>query len=127
MTTDINHDLGTTAVLWDLRALYPAADAPEIQQDMQRCRRLAELLAAEFAGRVAELDAGAINQAVERLESLDTLLARLGAFAFLHFITQTGDAGGYACGTAAGKDQSVEARAANQRGNPGQAGCPDDD
>jgi oligoendopeptidase F len=96
MTTDINQDLGTTAVLWDLRALYPAADAPEIQQDMQRCRRLAELLAAEFVGRVAELDAGAIKQAVERLESLDTLLARLGAFAFLHFITQTGDAGGSA-------------------------------
>lgn len=94
--TDINQDLGTTAVLWDLRALYPAADAPEIQQDMQRCRRLAELLAAEFVGRVAELDAGAIKQAVERLESLDTLLARLGAFAFLHFITQTGDAGGSA-------------------------------
>jgi len=96
MTTDINQDLGTTAVLWDLRALYPAADAPEIQQDMHRCRRLAELLAAEFAGRVAELDAGGLRQAVERLESLDTLLARLGAFAFLHFITQTGDAGGSA-------------------------------
>lgn len=96
MTTDINQDLGTTAVLWDLRALYPATDAPEIQQDMQRCRRLAEQLAAEFAGRVAELDAGAINQTVERLEAMDALLARLGAFAFLRFITQTGDAGGSA-------------------------------
>ena len=94
--TNINQDLGTTAILWDLRALYPAADAPEIQQDMQLCRRLAEQLAAEFAGRVAELDARGLCQAVEHLEAMDTLLARLGAFAFLHFITQTGDAAGSA-------------------------------
>jgi len=94
--TDINQDLGTPAVLWDLGALYPAADAPEIQQDMQRCRRLAEQLAVEFAGRVAALDAGGLRLAIERLQSMDTLLARLGAFAYLHFITQTGDAGGSA-------------------------------
>jgi len=94
MTTTIqaNIQLGTAPVLWDLDALYPSPDGPEMQRDMFRCRELAETLAAEVAGRVADLDAAGLNRVVERLETIDSLLARLGAFAFLHFITQTGDA-----------------------------------
>jgi len=84
--------LGTAPVLWDLDALYLSSDDPQIRRDMFRCRELAETLAAEVAGRVAELDGAALNRVVERLEAIDSLLARLGAFAFLHFITQTGDA-----------------------------------
>jgi len=91
-TTQTNIQLGTTTVLWDLRALYPGPGAQEIQRDMFRCRELAEILAAEAGGHVADLDAVAINGVVERLEAIDELLARLSAFAFLHFITQTGDA-----------------------------------
>jgi len=92
MTTDTNTLLGTTPVVWDLHALYPSATAGEIQADMGRCRQMAEHLAAEAAGRVADLDAGAILRLVEGLEAIDTLLARLETYAFLHFITQTGDA-----------------------------------
>lgn len=91
-TTQTNIQLGTTTVLWDLHALYPGPDAQEIQMDMFRCRELAEILAAEAGGHIADLDAVAINNVVERLEAIDELLARLGAYAFLHFITQTGDA-----------------------------------
>jgi len=92
MTTETNLQLGTALVIWDLQPLYPAADSPEIQRDMFRCREMAEILAAEVTGRVADLDAEAINRVVARLEEIDTLQARLGTFAFLHFITQTGDA-----------------------------------
>ena len=92
MTTNINRQLGTTSVLWDLQALYPATEGPETQQDMVRCQELAETLAAEVVGRIADIDAPAINGVVERLEAIDILLARLETFAFLHFITQTGDA-----------------------------------
>lgn len=92
MATDTNLQLGTASVLWDLQTLYPAVDAPEIGRDMSCCLQLAETLAAEVAGRVANLDAAAINAVVQRLETIDVLLARLETFAFLHFITQTGDA-----------------------------------
>lgn len=92
MTTPLNRQLGTESVVWDLQPLYPSTQCPEIQRDMEHCRELAETLANEVAGRVAELDAEAIAQVVERLEAIDTLLARLGSFAFLHFITQTGHA-----------------------------------
>mgnify|MGYP001491017352 CR=1 FL=1 len=52
---------------------------------------MAETLADEISGRVASLDAEHICQVVARLEKIDSLKARLEAFAFLHFITQTGD------------------------------------
>jgi oligoendopeptidase F len=91
-TTDMNIDLGTTTVLWELQSLYSSADAPEIQQDMVRCREWAATLSAEVAGKVSNLDAVAINEVVKRLEAIDVLLGRLGTFAFLYFITQTGDA-----------------------------------
>jgi Oligoendopeptidase F len=92
MSAPTNEQLGTATVFWDLGALYPAADSPEIRDDMIRCRRLAEGLSAEAVGRISTLDAGAICHVVERLEAVDTLLAKLGAYAYLHFVTQTGDA-----------------------------------
>jgi len=92
MATDTNQVLGTASVVWNLQALYPAAESPEIQRDLFRCREMAERLAAEQAGHVADCDAGTLHQVVERLEAIDVLLARLETYAFLHFITQTGDA-----------------------------------
>ena len=92
MITDTNLLLGTTSVFWNLQSLYPAPDSPEIQQDMTRCLKLAEILAAEVGGQVAGLDAGAINQVVQRLEEIDTFLARLETYAFLRFIIQTDNA-----------------------------------
>ncbi|MCL2459731.1 MAG: M3 family oligoendopeptidase [Desulfobulbus sp.] len=91
-SASINEQLGTTTVLWELGTLYPVADGPEIREDMTRCRELAEGLANEAAGCIADLDAEAVRRVVERLESIDTLLARLETYAYLHFITQTGDA-----------------------------------
>ncbi len=92
MTTDTTAQLGTAEILWDLRALYPSADDPALRRDRDRCRQQAEQLAAGFAGRVAELDAAGLHRLVGDLEQLDCLLARLEAFAFLRFITRTGDA-----------------------------------
>jgi oligoendopeptidase F len=86
------HQLETATVVWDLQALYPLLPGTEIQHDMFRCREMAETLAAEIAGQVATLDAASISKVVTRLEAIDSLMARLEAFAFLHFITQTGDA-----------------------------------
>lgn len=85
-------ELETADVVWDLQALYPLPPGTAVQHDMFRCREMAETLTAEIAGQVATLDAAGISQVVARLEAIDSLKARLEAFAFLHFITQTGDA-----------------------------------
>lgn len=92
MTIELNQQLGTTEVLWDLAALYPGEAGPTIECDMRHCRQMAESLSTETAGKIKDLDTATIKTVVERLEAIDTLLARLEAFAFLRFITQTGDA-----------------------------------
>ena len=92
MAANSNQQEGATNVLWDLRSLYPSPDSPEIQRDMERCREMAEALSVEATGHVAGLDAAAMARLIERLETLDSLVAQLSSFAFLHFITQTGDA-----------------------------------
>lgn len=87
-----NTQLGIEAVRWDLDPLYPALECPAIESDMAACIRMAEDIAEEYRGRVAQLEPLALFRLVERLEGLDTLLARLSTFAFLAFITQTGAA-----------------------------------
>ncbi|MBM9536450.1 M3 family oligoendopeptidase [Desulfobulbus alkaliphilus] len=106
MTNDTNLHLATATVLWDLQPLYSGPDVPEIQHDMTRCLEWAEDLSAGLSGQVAHLESAAIAQAVERLESIDSLVARLSAYAFLNFITQTGNA------TASALLQQVEELAA---------------
>jgi oligoendopeptidase F len=91
-TEETNRQLGTTEVAWALNDLYPAPESQEFREDMFRCRELAEHLAAEISGRIKSLDAQSLLQVVQRLEGIDTLLGRLGTFAFLNFITRTGDA-----------------------------------
>ena len=91
-TEEKNTLLGTSQVVWALADLYPAPQSESFRQDMFRCRELAENLAAEMRGRVSALDAGELCQLVQRLEEIDTLLGRLGTFAFLNFITRTADA-----------------------------------
>jgi len=91
-TEEKNLQLGTTKVVWALEDLYPAPESAEFRQDMFRCRELAEHLAAEMSGRVETLSSQELSSVVQRLEKIDTLLARLGTFAFLNFITRTGDA-----------------------------------
>ena len=87
-----NTQLGTENVLWDLDLLYPALECPAIGNDMAACLLMAEDIAQEYRGRVAQLEPSSLYRLVERLEGLDTLLARLSTFAFLAFITQTGAA-----------------------------------
>ena len=87
-----NKALGTETILWDLAALYPSLESPAIERDIAACLNMAAEIAGEYRGQVAQLDPAVLHRLVERLELLDTLLARLATFAFLAFITQTGEA-----------------------------------
>ncbi|MBM9612667.1 M3 family oligoendopeptidase [Desulfobulbus rhabdoformis] len=87
-----NTALETTEVLWALGDLYPAPESAAFQTDIQSCRERAQKISTDMTGRVHELSAVEICQVVEELEEIDTLLGRLGTYAFLNFITQTADA-----------------------------------
>lgn len=89
MTDNINEQLGTSEIFWNLNDLYKAIDDPQIEQDITACEKEAKKLREQFAGKVEELTDDKLLDLVTRLEKLETLLGKIGTFAFLNFATQT--------------------------------------
>ncbi len=90
MSETTNTQLGTDKVLWNLDDLYGGWHDPALEQDMDRCRQLADRIAT-FQGRVHALSPKECLSLVEQLEQLDILLTKLATFAFLCFTTNTAD------------------------------------
>jgi oligoendopeptidase F len=81
---------------WNLADLYPAIDAPEVKQDLDRAD--GECLAFEetYKGKLSELAraprAGrALAEAIRRYEAIEELLGRLVSYASLLYATDTTD------------------------------------
>ncbi|MBW2467472.1 MAG: M3 family oligoendopeptidase [Deltaproteobacteria bacterium] len=91
MASEINKELGTTEVLWNLADLYTGYDDPKIEEDITFCREEAKAINSEYANRVAELEAAELHTLVARFESLETRIGKLFTFAFLNFATRTHD------------------------------------
>ncbi|WP_114964431.1 M3 family oligoendopeptidase [Alkalilacustris brevis] len=77
---------------WDLSDLYPAPDAPQIAQDLQRAEADCAAFAADYEGRLATLDAAGMLDCVRRYEAIETLLGRLMSYAGLRYYQNTTDA-----------------------------------
>jgi oligoendopeptidase F len=91
MAANINKDLGTTEVEWNLNDLYSGYDDPVIEQDISFCQDEAKAINSEYAGRMENLAAEELNALVARLESLEIRMGKLFTFAFLNFATRTHD------------------------------------
>jgi len=91
MASDINKDLGTTEVEWNLTDLYHGYDDPVIEKDISFCQDEAKAINNEYANRMENLGAEELHGLVARLESLETRLGKLFTFAFLNFATHTHD------------------------------------
>jgi oligoendopeptidase F len=76
---------------WDLRDLYPAPDAPEVEADLERAAAAARALADEFKGRVGELDGDALAEMIARYEQLEEWLGRAMSYAQLLHAANTED------------------------------------
>jgi oligoendopeptidase F len=81
---------------WDLSALYPAIDSPQVKQDLERidaeCAAFEEAYKgnlAEMAGRPAA--GAALAEAVKRYEAIDDLIGRLISYAGLLYAGNTTD------------------------------------
>ncbi len=92
MSESLNGILGTKDIIWNLADLYAGADDPRLTSDLQGWEEEAGKIRAEFAGRLAELDAAALLGLVSRLEQLEAGMGRISTFAFLRFATNTKDA-----------------------------------
>lgn len=83
---------GAENVRWDLSDLYAGVDDPAIDKDFAEADSRADKLAQEYRGRVAQLDAEEMRDMIEQYEAVTDLAYRPGAYAYLHWSTNTEDA-----------------------------------
>jgi oligoendopeptidase F len=80
---------------WNLADLYPSADSPELNQDLQKAMADADAFAARYQGRLAALAEGegaaGLHGCLKDFEVLQDRLGRIGSFAFLNYVTKVDD------------------------------------
>ena len=89
-TTSGGKDLGNLPE-WDLSDLYPATDGPEISRDMAWLEKECAAFAADYEGKLADLDAQGLLDAVKRYEQIDVIAGRIMSFAGLRYYQCTTD------------------------------------
>ncbi|MCY4301395.1 MAG: M3 family oligoendopeptidase [Aestuariivita sp.] len=77
---------------WDLSDLYKGPDAPEIERDLNALEQMCTNFAADFEGKVIELDAAQLLTCLDRQENIQKLAGRLMSFAQLRYQQRTTDA-----------------------------------
>lgn len=77
---------------WDLSDLYSGPDAPEFERDMAWLEKEAAAFAADYEGKLADLDADGMLECVLRYERIDVVGGRIMSFAGLRYYQNTTDA-----------------------------------
>ncbi|MEM8555265.1 MAG: oligoendopeptidase F, partial [Pseudomonadota bacterium] len=77
---------------WDLTDLYPTPDGPEFAADMDKLAEECASFAADYAGKLGDLDAAGLLEAVQRNETLSTRAGRIMSYAGLRYYQVTTDA-----------------------------------
>ncbi len=85
----VEQKTGAEDVIWDLSVFYKTLDDPAIDQDMERVVGMANEFAAKYRGRVAQLDAEEMVDAMVEMEAISDLGGRIASFASLNFSTDT--------------------------------------
>lgn len=92
MSTQLNSDLGTSDVIWQLAHLYEGLNDPSIKNDIKSCQQRAETIAHSYRHKIADLNALELANLVKELEEIAVLLGKLSTYAFLNFTTQVKNA-----------------------------------
>jgi len=88
--TPDDQDLGALPT-WDLSALYPSPDAPEIATDLAWLTEECAAFARDYQGRLATLDTAGLLGAIKRWEAIQRRSGRLGSYAALRYYQNTTD------------------------------------
>jgi oligoendopeptidase F len=83
---------GAEDVHWDLSDLYDGTDDPRLRADADAALAAADDFAARYRGRVAELDAAGLTEALRALEAVAQPIQRAASYAHLRFAVDTADA-----------------------------------
>jgi len=82
---------GAEAVAWDLSDLYDGGDDPRLEEDVREAEGAAAAFHERYHGRIAELSASELAEAVDELERIESVLTRAVYFAHLWFSTDMAD------------------------------------
>lgn len=82
---------GAEDVAWDLSDLYGGLDDPGLETDLGQAETDADAFRSRYHGRVAELDAGELADAIAEAERIESSVTRLAYFAHLLFATNMAD------------------------------------
>ncbi|WP_299884839.1 M3 family oligoendopeptidase [uncultured Ruegeria sp.] len=77
---------------WDLSDLYTSEDAPELSRDLDWLEGECASFAADYEGKLADLDAGGLLNCVLRNEKINAIAGRIMSFAGLRYYQLTTDA-----------------------------------
>jgi oligoendopeptidase F len=78
---------------WDLSDLYSGEDAPELARDLDWLESECARFAADYEGRLADLDAAGLLDCIRRDETISRVAGRIMSFAGLRYYQHTTDAG----------------------------------
>lgn len=91
-TSELLSDPELLATEWNLDPLVEGQGAAGVGQLLDEARSSAGRFAQTYAGRVAELDAAELGQAMRELALITETVGRAGSYAALRFATDTADA-----------------------------------
>jgi oligoendopeptidase F len=83
---------GAEDVAWDLSDLYESGDDPRLEADVREAEEAATAFRERYYGKVAELDATALREAIEERERIESIFTRAIYYAHLWFATDMADA-----------------------------------
>ncbi|MEN8256518.1 MAG: M3 family oligoendopeptidase [Thermodesulfobacteriota bacterium] len=92
MSSQLNKDLKTSDVIWQLDHLYQGLDDPAIKKDFEFCQQAAETLASTYRHKISKLSAQELFKLVKKLEAIAVILGKLSTYSFLNFTTQVQNA-----------------------------------
>jgi oligoendopeptidase F len=82
---------GAEAVEWNLADLYSGPDDPQFAADLDGALGHAKAFRERYHGKVADLDAARLNDAIAELERIHSVVTRAEVFAELRFAADTSD------------------------------------
>jgi len=82
---------GAEDVAWDLSDLYDSSDDPRLEDHIHEAEQAAAAFRDRYHGKVAELGAAELADAIAERERIEEVLTRVGYFAHLYFATDMAD------------------------------------
>jgi oligoendopeptidase F len=87
----ITETTGAEGIAWDLSDLYAGAEDPRFEADIKEAEDSAVVFRERYYGKVGELSAVELADAISERERIDSLLTRAAYYAHLDFATNMAD------------------------------------